>query len=301
MKKNRLVVFLAFVMISGLGLFTVIEESWADWKVITEHEIELANLSARVYPGYFDALSRLTTLFTVPSIDFDNNTRNYRMLRYWGGSPDSALGEVPFSRSGCDAAFYHNASTGQCVLAFRGTTAQFQDLLEDFELLLHAPSGLFGTYTQFTEADKIVQRLISDYGPSILGKLEFTGHSLGGALAQAMGLKYGLRATCFNSVGLPDEALDAINVDMDAAFWVKVQKLVHINVSGDPMSDWNWAQDPYSFWDTLPRYGKNYWLPAKYTTPGLRLRNHYYNVIVHQMDRNDMMELGDSILSPSDY
>ncbi len=295
MKNKIFTLFLSVALIIVFGSFNSNE---ASAKTITDHDIELANLAARVYPGYFDALSMITTIFTVPKIDFDNNTRDWEMLEYWGGSPDGALGEVPFHKTGCDAALFHKASTGKYVLSFRGTTAQIQDLLEDFALLLHAPEGLFGAYNQFIEADEIIMpQIIDEYGYSILNNLEITGHSLGGALAQAIGVKYGLPATSFNGVGLPDQALWAIGVYKDEIFWENVQNIVHINVSKDPMTDWNWDQDAYSFWDTLPRYGKNYWLPAKYNSIGSCLRNHYYNVIVHQMGRYESMQYGESILS----
>ena|GEM_PF-5867481 len=264
-------------------------------KVITNHHRQLAGLASRVYPGYFDALSAISTIFTIPDIDFEDYSSDYTTVRYWGGNPDEVFGEEPFSYSGCDAALYYNIYTGKYVLSFRGTTAQFQDLIEDFRLLLSPPSGLFGDYHQFIDADAIVQELIDIYGNDILNNLEFTGHSLGGALAQAMGLKYGLPATSFNAVGLPDEALSAIGVAKDSNFWSNADNLIHINVSGDPMTDWNWNQGAYSFWDTLPRYGRNYWLPAKYSLSISRLRNHYYNVLINQMERYSTMELRESI------
>lgn len=283
MKKSIWAVVLVFVVISGFGLLSSADNCWAGQVTITDHQRELAGLSGRAYPGYFDAVSGLLTLFTVASVDFDDYTEDYDMIWYWGGSPDKYFENI-FSQSGCDAVLFQNVNTGKYVLAFRGTTAQISDLTEDFALLFNAP-----TLRQITDAMGIVDDVIDEYGDN----LEFTGHSLGGALAMAMGLRYGLLATCFNAVGLSDSTLNTIGVTKSEA--KSTHNVVNINVTKDPMTDYFMGKTPYSFFDVVPRYGDNYWLPAKYTLLISRLRNHFYNVIINQMESYNTMEIGSRI------
>ncbi len=77
------------------------------------------------------------------------------------------------------------------VVAFRGTTADAEDILTDHDQAL-------GLETQQYKGARDLGQQLKDYLPDA----EVTGHSLGGGKAQAAGVAGRLKGTMFNSAGL---------------------------------------------------------------------------------------------------
>lgn len=103
---------------------------------------------------------------------------------------------------GFAAATYKNQKTGEIVVAFRGTEfSTHSDRKTDFQLALGKNTSQHQQAVQYFESIK------SQYGNNIT----VTGHSLGGSLAQAVALTYGVQGVTFNSAAVPDEILDQFN------------------------------------------------------------------------------------------
>lgn len=79
------------------------------------------------------------------------------------------------------------------VIAFRGTTAEGEDIIADHDQALGLKTG------QYEAAKEMGRRM--DGNPAFEGA-EVTGHSLGGGKAQAAGIAGGLKGQMFNSAGL---------------------------------------------------------------------------------------------------
>ena len=77
------------------------------------------------------------------------------------------------------------------VVAFRGTTAEAEDILTDHDQAL-------GLKTRQYEAASDLGKQLKDQLPNA----EVTGHSLGGGKAQAAGVAGGLKGSMFNAAGL---------------------------------------------------------------------------------------------------
>lgn len=93
------------------------------------------------------------------------------------------------------------------VLAFAGTDipADWKDFGQVIGFLKDAYENVTGAFRddafQVTVASSLVEKLISA-GKVTLGRLEFTGHSLGGRLASEMAARYGRPAVVFNAAGV---------------------------------------------------------------------------------------------------
>ena len=111
-----------------------------------------------------------------------------------------------------DAELFHDPTTDQYVLAFRGS-----DSIADFKDNLR--QGIFGTTTgQYDQAlkltDKLLDRLALTGDPL---DLRITGHSLGGGLATLSALRAGRTATVFNPASLHDDLIDEHHLPIGTA------------------------------------------------------------------------------------
>ena len=91
-------------------------------------------------------------------------------------------------------AFYKN---GKVVISIRGTDDKLKDLL--FEDVLRL--GLKRIPNQYVDAQKFYEEIKKDFPNK---EIVFTGHSLGGSLAQLMGNKTGCETVTFNAYGVAD-------------------------------------------------------------------------------------------------
>ena len=115
-------------------------------------------------------------------------------------SPTSLqLDPLGFSFDGFHAVLYRNNSTGDFVLAFRGTDGGLEDLV---------PSVVQGRGTDVSYQYQLAFELANNVRASLpTSQLSFTGHSLGGGLATLAALSTSAQATVFNSASLhPDTA-----------------------------------------------------------------------------------------------
>lgn len=98
-------------------------------------------------------------------------------------------------------AFYKN---GTIVISIRGTDEKFNDLIkEDIGRL-----GIKKLPNQYSDAQKFYEIIKRDFPNQ---KIVFTGHSLGGSLAQLMGNKTGCETITFNAYGIADIVKNNIN------------------------------------------------------------------------------------------
>lgn len=142
--------------------------------------------------------------------------------------------------TGMQAAVYSNRLSGELVLAYRGTdelcflpiSCSFKqieesgnDSLADTLLTQGRDSG------QFHDAYVYAQTMISKYSGR---QLTVTGHSLGGALAQAVGASFKLKTFAFNSAPVANNFFDAHGVQMKDDNY---QNFIHIITDiHDPVS-----------------------------------------------------------------
>lgn len=100
-----------------------------------------------------------------------------------------------FFSSGFQAILLQNISTKKYIIAFRGTS-NWKDGLVDGAL-----ANIFGSHNfQENEAIEFIEDMIKEHGIS-KDNLSFTGHSLGGILAQGLGVKLKIKAFAFNPLG----------------------------------------------------------------------------------------------------
>jgi hypothetical protein len=117
--------------------------------------------------------------------------------------PPRLRGRFHDPASGFDAALYR-APDGTLVLAYRGTEPKE---LNDWTTDLKQAAGLQSD--QYDEAAYLAHRVQASYPDE---KIEITGHSLGGGLAQVASAATGYRATTFNAAGIDDATFARYNV-----------------------------------------------------------------------------------------
>ncbi len=117
-------------------------------------------------------------------------------------------------------ASYKNENENKIIIAFRGTDS-FGDILgPDFAILAESVPK-----RDFQYAEKFYLKLKELY-PGV--QIEFTGHSLGGAIAQLMGAKYGHKTVTFNAPGM----LNCLD-DIGCASSLKYNNIINYSVLND--------------------------------------------------------------------
>lgn len=150
-----------------------------------------------------------------------------------GPSPGSGyqfLQAFPDTSTGFLALVYRNPDTNKCIVAFTGTQPNFQDAYSD--LNLGVPQWIANKVPlfQFLETLKANGNLV---------QVDFTGHSLGGALAQYAAYEYALVAnrasftlTTFNAFG-GVQGIGVANYDSTRLAGIDVN---HFRVASDMVS-----------------------------------------------------------------
>ena len=163
--------------------------------------------------------------------------------------------------TGFDAAVFRNQRTGETAIAFRGS-----------ENPLRARNDWEDDALQLSNqvSPQLQQALtLSRAAAALFGNVSFTGHSLGGALAQAAALHVGRPAYTFNSLGLnpATQQLLAANIPEN-------QYLIHnIAMPGDIVTDSDNAQDGDSFNNNSRLMGNTYYADDTGFRPWRMLNN----------------------------
>ena len=99
--------------------------------------------------------------------------------------------------SGFHATAYKNELTGQVVIAYAGTNDMKDVTGSDFDVLLHKVPDQRDQAFDFAERAAVVAGLGTD-----VSSITFTGHSLGGGLAQLVAFEYDAPAMTYNAPGM---------------------------------------------------------------------------------------------------
>ena len=110
------------------------------------------------------------------------------------GTTYKVIDHTPADNEGFNALLLKDESTGEYVIAFRGTQETF-DIVEDGII------GLNNYSSQFEKAKVWVNQMIENNNID-KSKLTLTGHSLGGILTQAIGTTYQIKGYAFNGYGV---------------------------------------------------------------------------------------------------
>ena len=101
--------------------------------------------------------------------------------------------------SGLTVAVYKNELKKELVIAFAGTGGGGNDIESDFREDLKLVNPVAGSYL-FSDAKLTLENYIPQYSSQYSDySVRFTGHSLGGAMAQFAGVMYGLETVTFNT------------------------------------------------------------------------------------------------------
>lgn len=138
-----------------------------------------------------------------------NEMSNWKVIAHKNSNDDSGF---------CGTAF-KNEITGEIVFSFRGTEPESkknsllpEDIITDGQLAL--VENVMGVSKQFGDAYDFVKDTMEQVSGETItensklinilanNNVTFTGHSLGGGLAQYMTYKTGIEATRFNAVGI---------------------------------------------------------------------------------------------------
>ncbi len=124
---------------------------------------------------------------------------------------ESPYDEVAKRKSDFKATVFVNETTGEKLVAFRGSGAR----LQDWETNLDQARGKESFY--YTRAQSIAKTIADAPGG---GNTRFTGHSLGGGLASAAARATGLPASTFNAAGLHENTVNDPNMStaIDAVY-----------------------------------------------------------------------------------
>jgi hypothetical protein len=118
----------------------------------------------------------------------------------YGGAPDGweRLDDI-VGPEGFHAVVFRNPTTGEVVVAFRGSQGPGADFdMRDWSQDLVNEAGASTAQGEF--AILVAKEMQAEYG----SHLSFTGHSLGGSLAAMASIATGAEATTFNAAGIGD-------------------------------------------------------------------------------------------------
>jgi hypothetical protein len=237
--------------------------------------LDMANLSSRVYDDLWDKAIDKVAPYLFTDIDFKGNTEEYVVVRSYTKSWD-----------GFDAKLYYNTELDNFVMAFRGTQAfSVSDWMTDIAQILN--DYIRVDISQYVQAVDIAKELKLQYGD----KLQFTGHSLGGGLAQVAGLATATPTTCFEAAGITADTYEDLGITK-AMVADNSQYITHINVQYDPLSDFDGQMNSEApFYNTLQHGSRTIWLDNMMGTGGranpLRVVNHFYHTFVYKLTRKD--------------
>ena len=132
------------------------------------------------------------------TLELDNELKNISIGVYVGNEkyvPKDwiKINEYDNKKTGFHGeAFYKN---GKIVISFRGTENSFQDTFSDAQM------GFNQLPNQYVDAQNFYEKVKKDFPNQ---KIIFTGHSLGGSLAQLISNETGNEAVTFNAYGIGD-------------------------------------------------------------------------------------------------
>ena len=189
-----------------------------------EKYIALSKLSYVDFSGDKKGES-IDSIISTPHKDVDISHPEYSSLRSKASSLRSwkYLDSVSTS-SGFRAAAFQNPETGEIVFSFKGTDFDpsnpktYMDTAKD---IANADAQIafgnsVGLPAQFAEVEKFVNKVCSSHSHS---GYTYTGHSLGGALAQYMTYKTGHSSTTFNAPGVANLVESVVGHKIDYAYY----------------------------------------------------------------------------------
>ena len=181
----------------------------------------------------------------------------------WDRLNMTEIGGVPLhdAHTGFDAVAFRNRSTGEVSIAFRGSEnpQQARNDWQDDSLQANGQVS-----PQLYHALALSRAAANTYG----SHLSFTGHSLGGALAQVAGLNVGRPTYTFNAVGLNPATQSLLGSRLN-----QNQHLIHNTaMRGDIVTDLDNAQDGDSLRSESRLVGNTYYADDSGFTP-LRILN----------------------------
>lgn len=146
--------------------------------------------------------------------------------------------------SGMEALLLQNQSTGEFVIAYRGTQ-------EKIDIVVDAVIGINNYNAQYEDAEQFVLDMLAKHQNIGLTKdnLTLTGHSLGGILTQAVGASLQIKGYAYNPFGveklltMPDIPISG-TVVIDFVLGVMETAIYHVlNAFGLESENAQWAKD----------------------------------------------------------
>ncbi|NVK32752.1 MAG: DUF2974 domain-containing protein [Gammaproteobacteria bacterium] len=159
--------------------------------------------------------------------------------------------------SGMAAATYQNLSTGEIIVAFRGSELGKTDFAADVQLT----NG--GVPQQIYDALNYLRDVEQAYPGA---NISLTGISLGGTLASVAALASGRPAVVFNDIGLNPATIGVIEQSLSARgkpstdWHAHARQIVHFNAKGEYVSDGDRQMDAGTLGRDNHQYGDIFYL-----------------------------------------
>ena len=105
---------------------------------------------------------------------------------------------VEIEKSGFFGSAYINSQDKIVIIAYRGTEKSIVDIKNDVAMGIkdHIPAQFYDAEKFYREVQNKLDDKVTEY------QIIFTGHSLGGSIAELMGAKYGNETVTFNAFGV---------------------------------------------------------------------------------------------------